>query len=213
MVRKIFTIFIFATALASAQYRYDITERRWTLPKLTPIIEANRDRGGDPDPFGEEQALKTIESFNQDQILLWLKTSGIPFPKGSSAKYVEKANGESILTVKNTPQNLGLIDYVLSKKHPVHTSLQLMERFLAETENQKAEELLPIIRKYPAQTLGPLQSIVEALAELDLQVTSKPDQKLKEVIVKRRARIIKMLPESIKSTRTYFETMVKIMAQ
>lgn len=212
MIRKTLTFFIFATVFASAQYRYDMVQRHWSLPKLTPIIETNS-KQTDPDPFDTDIEFKTIESFDKNQITLWLKQSGVPFPPGSSLTYVETGNGRSSLTVKNKPSNLVLIDHILSQKHPVHTSQQLLKRFLVETKDKPIDELPAIIGKYPAQTLGPLQNIVDALAELDSQLAKKPDEKLKKVIVKRRARIVKMLPESIKTTRSYFSIMVNVMEQ
>lgn len=75
------------------------------------------------------------------------------------------------------------------------------------------EKIPAIMSRYPHQTLGPLHGIVAQLADLDLQLASKPDKDLKKVINKRRDHILKMLPGGLKATRTYFESMIKIMAR
>jgi len=184
--------------------------RRWLVPEMTPIIEVYSSE--EKDPF-HEGPLVTIGSFDEAQIEHWLKTVGVSFPPGSSARYVQKNNGESFLVAKNTPRNLSLVDSILEAHYPVHTSRQLLKRFLSETKGKKVTELPTIIQKYPAQALGPLRSIVEELAKLDHQLSVNLGAKLKKTVTQRRDRIVKMLPESIEATRAYFENMTKIMAE
>ncbi|MDF1714361.1 MAG: hypothetical protein P1U90_19145 [Akkermansiaceae bacterium] len=205
MTKIILAILTLAIALASAES--DIVRRQWTLPELTPVIEAY-EKPNDPDPFATGDEFKPIESFNKEQLVLWLKTNGVSFPPGSSANY-----NEGTLVVDNTPHNLELVDHLLSNKFPVQISLQLLKRFLAETKNKPIDELPAIISRYPRQTLGPLQGILAQIADLDLQLASKPDESLKRIINKRRDRILKMLPGGLEATRTYFDSMIKIMAQ
>ena len=205
MTKIILASLTLTIALASAHS--DIVQRRWPLPALTPVVETYDDT---PDPFAANDEFKSIESFNEDQLVLWLKASGVSFPPDSSARYL---NESGTLIIRNTPHNLELVDHLLTNKFPVQISLQLMKRFLAETENKPIDELPAIISRYPRQTLGPLQGIVAQIADLDLQLASKPDENLKRIINKRRDRILKMLPGGLEATRTYFDSMIKIMAQ
>ena len=208
MIKGIFAVFILLANLVAASD--DMTQRQWLVPEMTPIVEVYVNDGEDPFDAGP---LVTIQSFDEAQIELWLKSQGVSFPSGSSAKYVRKKNGGNSLIVKNTSDNLELVDHVLNDTYPVHTSLQLLKRFLSETEGKTVAELPTIIRKYPAQSLGPLRNIVEELAKFDGQLAVDLGEKLKNTVSVRRERIIKILPGSIKATRAYFETMTRIMAE
>ncbi len=201
--KTVLAILTLTVALAESE----IVRRQWSLPELTPVIETF----GKPDksdPFASDQDFKAIESCNKNQLVNWLKANGVSFPPGSSARY-----GEGTLVVGNTPRNLELVDSILSYKFPIELSLQLLKHFLAETKDKPIEKLPAIMSRYPHQTLGPLHGIIEQLADLDLQLASKPDKQLKKVINKRRDRILKMLPGGLEATRTYFESMIKIMAR
>lgn len=188
-----------------------MTQRRWTIPRLTPIIEVNPKP--DPnDPFtSPDPKWKPIEVYNADQLKLWLQRNGVGFPPNSKVTHQNGHQGASILIIKNTPSNLDLVDWILSSHYPAHTSLQLMKRFLLETKEAPLEKLIPKIRKYPGQTIGPLRNLIEELKKLDDQLAAKPEPNLKKIVSRRRDRILKQLPTALQATRDYFTTLVKAM--
>jgi len=151
MTKIILASLTLTIALASAHS--DIVQRRWTLPALTPVVETYDDT---PDPFAANDEFKSIESFNEDQLVLWLKASGVSFPPDSSARYL---NESGTLIIRNTPHNLELVDHLLTNKFPVQISLQLMKRFLAETENKPIDDSRPS----SADTLAKLSGRSRAL--------------------------------------------------
>lgn len=140
-VLHLFLIILVAPAFAHS----DFIHRQWSVPPLTPIIEVDPDLGDAP--FRPEGSMRTFEAFNDQEIRLWLQSLGVTFPSGSKVSYFKNKNGRHTLAVVNTPTNLALVDDILGQKYPVHTCLQLLDRFLSETEGRKIAALPTILAK------------------------------------------------------------------
>lgn len=136
--------------------------------------------------------------------------SGVLFPDDSFARY-EKKGG--LLVVRNTPENLELVDGILSSKYPVYTTQLLLRKFLVEIEGKEIPEVVSIVRRYPVQILGPLSSFVGELKDLDYQLTFNLEEELRKKVSERRTVVLAILPASIEATRKYFEAMVKVVKE
>ncbi|MGD1978983.1 MAG: hypothetical protein PVJ98_06310 [Akkermansiaceae bacterium] len=188
-----------------------MVERRWTIPQLTPIIEVNPEPNPKAPFVNPDPNWKPVKVYNANQLKRWFQDNGIEFPPNSKITHHNDNKGSSVITIKNTPNNLEIVDGVLSALYPAHTSLQLMRQFLQETENVPLEKLIPTIRKYPGQTIGPLRNLIEEFSKFDKQLAVKLDPNLKKIVSLRRDQLKKRLPKAVQATRSYFETMVKTM--
>lgn len=189
----------------------DIIQRGWSVPPLTPIIQVFDHTD---DPFRPEGPLRTIETFEKGEIKSWLQNNGIEFPQGSSVSYFKDKNrGQHTLVVRNTPTMLEMVDGVLKQSYPVHTSRTLIDRFLRESEGQDADQLPAIIAKYPARVLGPVKNLGDEIVRLDGELEGELPDEVRNILKQRRARLVAMLPESLKANRLYLETLAQIMAK
>jgi len=201
MVVKILLFFALLVSVAFAED--DMIQRKWWVPEMAPIIEVFDESD---DPF-EQEPLVLIHSYQDGQIKEWLKDSGVNFPPNSSLRTELDQRKRRFLIVKNTSENLEIIDHVLSAKYPVHTTQQLIEKFLSETKGKNVPEVIPVVGKYTEQVLGPLASLSGELYELDRQLTFDLEAELRKKVEKRRAKILKVLPASLDATREYLAAM------
>jgi hypothetical protein len=201
------TASLFTLLLVNLSANSDLIQRRWSVPKMTPVIEIWDSSDG---PFAEAPLI-TIETFTAEEIQKWLISNGVSFPPGSSASYSDHQKKGAVLVVKNTPTNLEIIDGVLTKAYPVHATRSLLEKIITNIEGKGLEETITILRGYPTQILGPIGSVISELGKLDQKLSYDLDDTLKIIVTNRRNHILKTLPESLKTTRTYYLALVKSM--
>lgn len=182
-------------------------QRSWHVPEMTPIIEVFD--SGEGDPF-DLKPLVSISTYGEMELKKWLMESGVLFPGDSFARYEKE---RALLVVRNTPENLGLVDGILSAKYPVHTTQLLLRKFLVEIEGKEIPEVVSVVRRYPVQILGPLASVVGELKDLDHQLTFNLEEEFLNKVSDRRTVVLAILPASIEATRKYFEAMVKVMKE
>lgn len=190
----------------------EMITKGWEVAPSFPVIEVFADEPGEPDPFSNPDAgFVELRTYEADEVKRWLMESGVIFPEGGWAKYNVKTRR---LMVRNTPENLDLVDAIIAEAIPIQCTIVLLEDFLKRATGQSPAEVARLALDYPEVVLGPLSSIAHELDSIERSIANlalgKPEAQRELIQLRqKRQRILRMLPESVSLTAEYLGRLSK----